>query len=277
MDISALKTFLEVAKTRHFGKASERLFVSQSTVSARIRTLEDALGATLFVRERGNIHLTPAGEAFITHAKSMMTLWSRAKQEIVVPDKVRKTLAIGGLPGLWDITLQDWIFGLSQSHPELAILADIYNAETLYNRVMEGSIDVAFLYDAPQGINIASRPLSTIKLRLVASETCEKLEPDWFNDFIQVDWGLNFAVEFATEFPEISSAKMTTGLGRIALEHLKRGKGYAYLAEPAVRESIKAGQVHYVPNSPVFRRKAFAIYHLENEKADLIEELVKGL
>lgn len=96
MDINSLKTFLEVAKRRHFGEASEALFVSQSTVSSRIKSLEDILGVELFVRERGNIHLTPSGEALITHAKSMLTLWSRAKQEIAMPKGIRDTLSIGG-------------------------------------------------------------------------------------------------------------------------------------------------------------------------------------
>ena len=62
MDINALRTFLEIAKTRHFGHAADTLFVSQSTVSARIKTLEDVLGVNLFIRERGNIQLTVAGD-----------------------------------------------------------------------------------------------------------------------------------------------------------------------------------------------------------------------
>ena len=277
MDISSLKTFLEVAKRKHFGEASEALFVSQSTVSARIKTLEDNLSVDLFVRERGNIHLTPAGEALITHAKSMLTLWARAKQEIAVPSGVRETLAIGGLSGLWDITLQDWLYDLSVQHPKIALAADIYGAETLFNRIMDGTLDVAFLYDAPQGVNLVSQQLKTIKLKLVSSEPVDKLDDYWISDFIQVDWGLNFAVQFAAEFPEITSTKMMTGLGRIAHEHLKRAKGYAYLAETMVQDSIDAGELFYVPDMPVFRRKAYAIYHQDNEKSDLIHELVEPL
>lgn len=277
MDINALKTFLEVAKTRHFGNAADTLFISQSTVSSRIKTLEDVLGVDLFIRERGNIHLTPSGEALITHAKSMMTLWTRAKQEIAVPNSIRETLVFGGLSGLWDITLQDWLYDVSQSHPTLAISADIFGSDTLFSRVMDGTMDVAFMYDAPQGVNISSESLKTIKLRMVCSEPIEVLQENWVEDFINVDWGLNFAVQFAAEFPEIRSSKMVTGLGRIALEYMKKAKGFAYLAEPAVQSSIDAGELFYVPNTPVFRRHAFAIYHQENEKSALIRELIETL
>lgn len=277
MDINALKTFLEVAKTRHFGNAAETLFVSQSTVSARIKTLEDQLGVELFVRERGNIRLSPSGDALITHAKSMMTLWARAKQEIAVPKGIRKTLVFGGLSGLWDITLQNWLYDISVLHPRLAISADIFGAETLFSRVMDGTIDVAFLYDAPQGVNIGSQQIKTIKLRMVSSEPVSLLPDNWADDFMHVDWGLNYAVQFAAEFPEVKSSKMTTGLGRIAHEHIKRAKGFAYLAEPAVQDSINKGELFYVPNTPVFKRKAYAIYHLESEKAALIQELTELL
>jgi DNA-binding transcriptional LysR family regulator len=277
MDINALKTFLEVAKTRHFGNAADALFISQSAVSARIRTLEDILGVPLFIRERGNVRLSPSGEALITHAKSMMTLWTRAKQEIAVPTGVRETLIFGGLSGLWDITLQDWLYEISQSHPELAIAADIFGSDTLFSRVMDGTIDVAFLYDAPQGVNIMSQQLKTIKLRMVSTEPVDGLHDGWGEEFIHVDWGLNYAVQFAAEFPEIKSSKMTTGLGRIAFEHIKKANGFAYLAEPAVQESIDNGELFYVPNTPVFKRKAYAIHHQENEKSLLIQELIENL
>lgn len=277
MDINALKTFLEVAKTRHFGNAADALFVSPSTVSSRIKALEDVLGVELFIRERGNIHLTASGEALISHAKSMMTLWTRAKQEIAVPGGIRETLIIGGLSGLWDITLQNWLYAISVSHPSLVISADIFSAETLFSRVTDGTMDVAFMYDAPQSVNIKSQPLKTIKLRMVSSINVDKLEENWFEDFIEVHWGLNFAVQFAAEFPEIHSSKMSTGLGRIAFQHIKRAKGYAYLAEPAVQSSINAGELFYVPNTPTFKRHAFAIYHQDNDKSGLIQELIEPL
>lgn len=277
MDINALKTFLEVAKTRHFGNAADTLYISQSTVSSRIKTLEDVLGVDLFIRERGNIHLTASGEALITHAKSMMTLWTRAKQEIAVPKGIRETLVFGGLSGLWDITLQDWLYDISASHPKLAISADIFGADTLFSRVLDCTMDVAFMYDAPQGVNIASESLKTIKLRMVSSKPITTLQENWFEDFVNVDWGLNFAVQFAAEFPEIRSSKMSTGLGRIALEHIKRVNGFAYLAEPAVQAAIDSGELFYVPNTPVFRRQAFAIYHQENDKAALIRDLIESL
>ncbi len=275
MDINALKTFLEVAKTRHFAQAADNLFVSQSTISARIRTLEELLGVSLFVRERGNIHLSKEGEAFMTHAKSMMTLWARAQQEIGGGKGVRETLNIGGLPGLWDISLHHWLARIRQARPDIAIAADIFGPKTLINRVTDGTLDIAFVYDAPQSVNLVSHSLPTIELLLVSARKFKRLPDDWQNDFIQVDWGMSFAVQFAAEFPEVQAARLQTTLGRIAMEQLLGGSGFAYLAEPAIREALEQKRLFRVPSAPTFKRQASAIFHADSNKTDLIKQLVE--
>ena len=68
MDTELLETFLEVRKSRHFGNAADRLFVTQAAVSARIKLLERQLNCSLFLRERGNLRTTPEGERLVAHA-----------------------------------------------------------------------------------------------------------------------------------------------------------------------------------------------------------------
>ena len=84
MDTELLKTFLEVQKTRHFGKAADNLYLTQSAVSFRIRQLEQSLGVTLFNRFRNNIQLTTAGEMLLPHAQAVLSAISSAKQQIAL-------------------------------------------------------------------------------------------------------------------------------------------------------------------------------------------------
>jgi len=58
---------------------------------------------------------------------------------------------------------------------------------------------------------------------------------------------------------------------------LKRNRGSAYLAEPAVAAAVEQGQLFYIKGAPVFERKAYAIYHQENEKIDLIQNIIRVL
>lgn len=90
MDTELLKTFLEVQKTRHFGKAADNLYLTQSAVSFRIRQLEQSLGVTLFNRFRNNIQLTTAGEMLLPHAQAVLSAIASAKQQLALnyyPDK----------------------------------------------------------------------------------------------------------------------------------------------------------------------------------------------
>lgn len=82
MDTELLKTFLEVQKTGHFGKAAEHLYLTQSAVSFRIRQLEQNLGTSLFHRSRNNIQLTQAGETLLPYALSVVQALSTARNHI---------------------------------------------------------------------------------------------------------------------------------------------------------------------------------------------------
>ncbi|MEF9605994.1 LysR family transcriptional regulator, partial [Paracoccus sp. PXZ] len=62
MDINQARTFLEVVHSGSFVAAADRLNVTQTAVSARIRTLEESLGRRLFIRNKAGARLTPAGE-----------------------------------------------------------------------------------------------------------------------------------------------------------------------------------------------------------------------
>ncbi len=84
MDTELLKTFLEVQKTRHFGKAAENLYLTQSAVSFRIRQLEQSLGVALFTRFRNNIQLTNAGELLLPHARAVIQAMVAAKQQLLL-------------------------------------------------------------------------------------------------------------------------------------------------------------------------------------------------
>lgn len=82
MDVKVIKTFLEVAATGHFGIAASHLNVAQTTVSARIRSLEERIGAPLLERSPSGASLTPAGKKLVRLAPSFVHLGERIAREI---------------------------------------------------------------------------------------------------------------------------------------------------------------------------------------------------
>src|SRR5579875_1599327 len=102
MDIELVRTFLEIVGAGSFVGAGSHLNVTQSTVSMRVRLLEEQLGVRLFVRNKGGAALTPAGQQFQRHATALVRIWQQARQDVALPSGFRATLRIGGEAGLWN-------------------------------------------------------------------------------------------------------------------------------------------------------------------------------
>jgi hypothetical protein len=86
VDIELARTFLAIVETGTFVRAASRLNVTQTTVSARIRSLETQLGRSLFVRNKAGASLTSAGEQFLRYAPTFVQLWERARHQVAVPE-----------------------------------------------------------------------------------------------------------------------------------------------------------------------------------------------
>ena len=137
MNIDLARTFLEVAETANFNKAAERLQITQSTVSMRIKSLEDELGRPLFLRSKHGAELTAAGVQFHRHAVNLMRLWQQARDELALPVGFRAMLSVGGQVSLWDHLVLKWIPWMRETMPDIAIRADVGLSDSLMRRLAE--------------------------------------------------------------------------------------------------------------------------------------------
>lgn len=274
MDINDFRTFLEVCRTRHFGQAAKNLCVTQSTVSARIRNMEEQLGTKLFTRERNNIQLTATGERMRQYAEVITTSWNQARQEIGAAKAARTAFTIGGLPSLWDISLQQWLNRLVPAQQNLAVHAEIHGAETLYRRIKQNTMDIAFLFDPFNNDLLVCQPLSNIELILVSSFPEITVNAALVEHYIMVEWGTAFINQHAQHFADIAQPHLHVSHGRIALDYILTNGGTAYLAGPTVTDHINRGDLHVVANAPIIQRTAHAIYNKTSDKLELIESLL---
>lgn len=272
MDINLLRTFLEVHRTCHFGKAAENLFVTQSTVSARIRQLEDELGVKLFSRDRNNIQLTAAGQKFLRHAESILNVWNRARMDIHFLEEGKRPFVIGAIPSLWDVYLPDILTALKKQFPDLPIVAEAITTDNLIRQLYDQSIDLGFTYDYPQVTDLVISDFKSFELIMVSSRKSTTLEKALKKNYIYVNWGTSYANEHASHFPELKP-DMKLGIGHVALEYIKRNGGSAYLPEPTVRQEL-GHTLYRVEGAPAINRKSFAVYLEGSNHAGVVKSLL---
>ena len=276
MDIGILKTFLEVNRTRHFGKAAENLFLTQSAVSARIRLLEQTIGAEVFTRSRNNIELTPTGHKLLKHAESILNTWNRARQEIAMKDPDHISLAIGGVSSLWDILLQSWLDKLLNRNPNLSANAEVHSPEVLLRKLIDGALDLIFMFESAQLPEVMIEEVAQINLVLVS--TSQGLSTaQAFENYVLVDWGTSFAITHAQQFPDIPTPKLRVQIGRLAYNHILECGGSAYLAESMVSEELNSSRLFRVEEAPVIKRMTYAAFLPGSDKLDFIKSAIKDI
>lgn len=258
MDITLARTFLEIVASGSFLHAAERLHVTQTAVSARVRSLESLLGRRLFVRSKSGATPTAAGEQFVRHASALIQAWERARQQIAVPPGRRALLTLGCEPSLWDPLLIDWLARMRETTPEYALRVEVGSPAELVDRVADGTLDMAVLYAPQQRPGLRIDLLIDEKLVFVSTRgSRHRPTPD---DYVHVDWGAEFAAQLRLAYPELSGAGVSTNLGPLGLAHVLASGGAGYFRRAAVRRHLETGRLHALAGAPEFLYPAYAVY-----------------
>ncbi|MES2784427.1 MAG: LysR family transcriptional regulator [Pseudomonadota bacterium] len=258
MDITLARTFLEINACRSFAQAAERLHITQTAVSARIKTLESLLGRRLFVRNKAGAVPTPAGEQFVRHALNLVQTWERARSQMAVARDKRALVAVGCEVSLWEPLMLEWMKWMRVNAADLALQAEVDLAEDLLGRVSNGTLDIAIVYAPRQRPGLRIDLLIEEKLILVSSAPdVERLDPA---SYVYVDWAPEFATQQSLAFPELGNAPVSTNLGPLGLGYLLAVGGSGYFRENVVAPHIRAGRLHKVSGAPTFVYPAYAVY-----------------
>ncbi len=271
MNLELVRTFLEVDRLRHFGRAAEELHLTQAAVSARIRQLEEIFGTQLFDRATRDIQLTPAGHRLLRHAEALMADWRNARQDVALGDASQQ-LAFGGSLRLWSALLQGWLHRLRHSAPDLAIIAEMQEGNALNRRLLDGLIDFAVMLEPAQLQALQIRPITDVELVLVSTRPGLSAAVALGDQYVDVDWCLAHGVEHRRRFPDAPEARTRVSQANMALLLIQELGGSAYLPMEMVRPDIEAGTLHQVEDAPSFSRTAFAVYPVRTARLEIIDK-----
>ncbi len=274
MDITLAKTFLAIIELGNFAKAADQLYVTQSTISTRIKQLEDLLGQTLFIRTKSGTTLTPAGAQFRPFAEKIVQTWEQARQEVALPTAFEARLSVGVQFTLWERLMVKWLPWIKKAVPDYAILADVGASEWLMQQLVNGLLDLVITYTPQNRSGLVVEKLMEERLVLVSDSTRAFGPSD--KDYIFVDWGPEYKMDHACEFPARDMAPVTTNYGPLALQYLLTNGGSAYLPMRMVRPFLEDGRLELIEKAPVFARAVYSVF-MENDDSTRFEKALEGL
>lgn len=190
MNIVLIDTFLTVAQCKSITQAANQLFVSQSTVTTRLQTLEEKVGAVLIDRQKGvrGLELTAKGKAFVPIAESWKML--DKKTEYFIRGKEHLSLVIASPDSLNVHFFPPLFQKLMQSDPPIFLNIRTHQSPEIYALVDNHKADIGFVFSQSRYNSILTQPILNEKMVIICSSkgNCnnEKLHPSELNPEYEV-------------------------------------------------------------------------------------------
>ncbi|CAK9886460.1 MAG: HTH-type transcriptional regulator GltR [Candidatus Erwinia impunctatus] len=267
MDSDLLKTFLQVSRTRHFGRAAEALYLTQSAVSFRIRQLENQLGTALFIRHRNNIQLTPAGERLIPYAEKLMNTWLQVRQEIAGAQQQR-VFSVGASPLIWEGFLSPWLHRLLQ-HPKCPTIGTKITPRQLsVHQLHERHLDLLITTTPPKMDELCSQAIGEITMTLFSLHSPQKDEK--FH-YIKLDWDEDNLFDTLPYIDSIHHPVLITPSVKLARQSMQSLSACTYLP---IEWQYEDQKLKAVADAPVMNHTLFAVWWKKNLQHALIQQLI---
>jgi DNA-binding transcriptional LysR family regulator len=172
MNFNQLRYFCALADTRHFGRAAERLHMSQPPLSRQIATLERDLGVTLFERTPKGVELTAAGQQLLGDASEILRLAEQAKRNAAAVERGEAgRLTLGFTMCAAYSVVPDLTRRYTRAFPDVDLRVREMMPNALESDLKTGAIDFAISFPGVESVPFEIRPLLREPLDLVLPET----------------------------------------------------------------------------------------------------------
>ncbi len=146
MTLTELQYIVAVAQERHFGRAAERVFVTQPALSLAIKKLEEELGATIFERRRNRIELTSLGEQIVHQAQRVLEEVERITMLAAQgKDQLNGLLRLGVIATVGPYILPDLVPILNARAPKMPLELEENLTQNLAGMLKNGKLDVIMI------------------------------------------------------------------------------------------------------------------------------------
>ncbi len=267
-----LDTFLDLADSRSFNRTAERLGLSQSTVSARVKALEEALGERLFTRSRAGTRPTAAGERFEAHARTLRHGWAAARRAVRRAGEREGILRIGLQHDLAAGSIADWVGDIRSAFPQTELYVEIDYSQQMAADVLSGALDFAVLFTPKPLPDLHYEAVGEVTYVMVSTHAEALAEVDPART-VRANYAPAFDAAHRALYPQLELAPVGAGqnAGVAALIRALGGSGYVLDATASEMEATEAAR--RVPDAEPITQPVYTAVHLRNRTSALHRRL----
>ncbi len=257
MVLSQIETFIAIVETGSLVKASRYLNVTQSTVTARLKSLEDEIGQPLLHRQKSGVVLTATGLKFQRYAQSMRSMWRQALVETSLPEGMESVCNLGCEADLWPTVGRQLAKWVKEHSPTTALTVRQSSMDQIEQWLGIGLIDAALSHRRSTVETAASIPLAAEQLALVSTDknSPERGDPG----YVYYDAGVDFGKAHTMIYADAGVAKHTFDSAAWTLDYLLDCGGSAFLPKAMAAPYINSGELFEIAGSPTFTCQVFLI------------------
>jgi len=250
MNNLGMDTFLALVRTQNVSRAAEQLNVTQSTVSKRLKLLEEEIGTVLFERVKGNktFRLTPAGEALVEVAERWLSVWHEMQSLQSVRPKL--SLSIGALDSLNYAFFPTLYQALSRHTPKINLKVLTSHSPDLYDLIERKEVDVAFTLLRRENPNVLvekcfTEPMVGLRMGAAGGSELKEVHPHDLdpNDELFFFGGPNYQVWHDQWWDPYSPGMIRLDTSQLIFSFFSDERQWAIVPLSVARKARKSG--HY--------------------------------
>jgi len=187
MNLRFVEAFYWVATLQSVSRAAEKLYITQSAMSARIAALEQELGVALLDRQDRQFRLTFAGQRFLKHASRLLEMHREIKLEMGGQAPPEVQVRVGAIESVLHSWLIPWIAQLRGAYPALELELSVETTPVLIELVRRGTLDIVFTASPANAEGVRSRSLPAMEMAFLGSAQVHRKRLWRMADFAEVE------------------------------------------------------------------------------------------
>jgi|GEM_PF-5499849 len=174
-----LRIFAHICKTLNFTESARQLHLAQPAISRHIKSLEDELGRTLFLRQKRKVQLTQEGRSLLLQIDPLLSEFDRIFNDFILEKTtVAGILRIGSIFEAGTYLYMDHLIRFQSSFPQIEIRIEFGSSDRLFQKISMGEIDFALVSRLQNDSSIASFTLFRDHPVLVGNSTKKKIDSE---------------------------------------------------------------------------------------------------